>query len=272
MEYIVNGHRLSYEAEGKTARGENEVLLSKAVDLTSKTSWAKNGFSIQPLFDKHTFQEFISGTKELLINAWRNSGLDVDRNFPLDQYHQKAISTEQHLKAVDKTKLLDVDALPLGVKKMEERISEICKTDLVAKNPFDNQSIFHFRVIRPKRADNNPLHRDVWLEDYDDCINLYIPIAGSNPNSSLIIFPGSHLWPESRLEKTTEGALINGVKFNVPAITSISGEYEVTRPDPKENDVLVFSPYLVHGGAVNLNPDTTRISIEMRLWKKSPHL
>jgi len=34
------------------------------------------------------------------------------------------------------------------------------------------------------------------------------------------------------------------------------------------NQVLVFSPYLIHGGAVNLNSNETRISIEIRLWKK----
>ena len=128
-------------------------------------------------------------------------------------------------------------------------------------------SIFHFRVIRPHHRDNNPLHRDVWLEDYDDCINLYIPVAGSNPLSSLIIVPGSHRWPESRVERTTSGSRINGQKFNVPAVTGIRGDYSIARPDPKENEVLIFSPYLIHGGAVNLHPDKTRISIEMRLWQ-----
>jgi ectoine hydroxylase-related dioxygenase (phytanoyl-CoA dioxygenase family) len=45
-------------------------------------------------------------------------------------------------------------------------------------------------------------------------------------------------------------------------------EFEFIRPDPKIGEVLVFSPYLIHGGSVNLNDDTTRISIEVRLWRK----
>jgi ectoine hydroxylase-related dioxygenase (phytanoyl-CoA dioxygenase family) len=106
------------------------------------------------------------------------------------------------------------------------------------------------------------------LQDYSNCINLYIPVCGSNENSSLIIIPGSHLWSESRVERTVSGALINGVKFNVPAVTNIEGSFEVIRPSPESNEVLVFSPYLIHGGAVNLNKDTTRISIELRLWKR----
>jgi ectoine hydroxylase-related dioxygenase (phytanoyl-CoA dioxygenase family) len=156
----------------------------------------------------------------------------------------------------------------LPIEEIEERISAICGVALRARNPYDDQSVFHFRVIRPNSADNNPLHRDVWLEDYAACINLYIPVAGSNARSSLILLPESHYWPESRVQKTVSGAMIGHARFNVPAVTAIEGDYSVMRPDPKENEVLVFSPYLIHGGAVNLNADETRISIEMRLWRK----
>jgi ectoine hydroxylase-related dioxygenase (phytanoyl-CoA dioxygenase family) len=111
------------------------------------------------------------------------------------------------------------------------------------------------------------LHRDVWLEDYESCINLYIPIAGSNALSSLILLPESHYWPESRIERTMSGAHINGIKFNVPAVTAIDGDFTIERPDPQENEMLLFSPYLIHGGAINLNTNKTRISIELRLWR-----
>ena len=35
----------------------------------------------------------------------------------------------------------------------------------------------------------------------------------------------------------------------------------------KENEVMLFSPYLVHGGGYNFNADVTRISLEIRFWK-----
>jgi hypothetical protein len=38
------------------------------------------------------------------------------------------------------------------------------------------------------------------------------------------------------------------------------------RPNPAPSEVLLFSPYLLHGGAVNLNENETRISLEMRFW------
>ena len=267
MKYTVNDITLSYDAVGSKSFGDNKVLLHDAVDLTKNASWHDRGFVIERLFDETTNKDFFRATEHLLKSLWRRSILQFDDHLPLHEYHKVAKTKEQHLAAVEYTKLLDVSDFPLGIQRIEQRIGEVCKAKLVARNPFDNQTIFHFRVIRPKSGDNNPLHRDVWLEDYADCINLYIPVCGSNERSSLIIVPGSHLWPESRVERTVAGAHINGVRFNVPAVTDITGDFNCVRPDPAPGEVLIFSPYLIHGGAVNLNDEQTRISIELRLWK-----
>jgi hypothetical protein len=268
MEYNVNDTTLSYQPVGEFRWGDDRVLLDQAIDLTAQTSWAKSGFTIAELFPSSSYEKFKKGVHDLLTQQWRLAGLNVPANFCLNQYHTLANNFEKHLAAIEKTKLLSVEILPLGIALLEERISELCGVALKAKNPFDNQTVFHFRVIRPNSVDNNPLHRDVWLEDYKDCINLYIPITGSDERSSLIILPESHRWPESSIQRTVDGATINGVKFNVPAVTAIAINYSVVRPAPRENEVLVFSPYLIHGGAVNLNADKTRISIELRLWRK----
>jgi len=219
--------------------------------------------------NEQAFEKFEKETKRLLFFLWRKAGISVPDGFQLEQYHTLTSDRNSHLAAVDKTKLLSVSDFPIPILEIEGRISEICETPLIAKNPFDQQSIFHFRIVRPHSNDNNPLHRDVWLKDYANCINLYIPIAGSNDLSSLSIIPGSHCWRESRIERTQEGALLDGVQYNVPAVTDIRGDYEIVRPNPKRNEVLVFSPYLIHGGAINLNPNQTRISVELRLWKKN---
>lgn len=268
MKYSVNDRSLHYNAEGEKIQGDDRVLLDDAVDLTLKTSWTEQGYTLSKLFSDEVYSAFIKKTHDLLIDLWRNAGLKVPDHFRLDQYHHIANSTDSHFAAIEKTKLINTALFPVHIHIVEDAISKICNEPLVAKNPFDGQSIFHFRVIRPQQPDNNPLHRDVWLEDFEDCINLYIPITGSNENSSLVIIPGSHRWPESKIERTLSGAQIDGIKFNVPAVTALSGEFNSIRPNPGDNKVLVFSPYLIHGGSANLNKDQTRISIELRLWKK----
>jgi len=269
MEYHLNKKKVVYHAEGSKTAGSDKILLQEAIDLTNGKPWGKNGYIVSPFIEENVFKNFEAKTEKLLISLWEKSGLSIPHDFQLDQYHTLAFNQDLHLSAVEKTKLLSVSDFPIPISEIENRISEICETNLVAKNPFDNQSVFHFRVVRPNSNDNNPLHRDVWLEDYANCINLYIPVAGSNELSSLTIIPGSHHWPESKIERTLEGAIVKGTKFNVPAVTRINEEYEIVRPNPQRNEVLVFSPYLIHGGAVNLNPHQTRISIELRLWKKS---
>jgi hypothetical protein len=269
MKYTINNRELQYFAEGEKSIGSESVLLQNDIDLTKNTDWSSVGFSIEKFLDTNTFQIFEGNTYDLLIKCWKIAGLDIPQHFELDQYHVIASDNSTHLGAVEKTKLLPVLDFPIDIKILEERISDICSEELEVKNPFDNQSVFHFRVIRPNTNDNNPLHRDVWLEDYKDCINLYIPVAGSSELSSLILLPGSHHWAESKVERTQSGAIINGVKFNVPAVTSILCDFEAVRPNPQKNEMLVFSPYLIHGGSMNFDQTKTRISIEIRLWKKS---
>ena len=269
MEYKVNEQLLSYNPVGPDYWGGDEVLVNSAVDLTQQTPWHEAGYGVEKLFKADvTFQVFLGETSRLIRHLWQSAGLSIDDDVDLTQYHLLVRDSAQHLAAVGKTKLIETSLFPLGIKNIEERVSDICKIPLHGKNPYDGLEVFHFRVIRPTHGDNNPLHRDVWLEDYDDCINLYIPIAGSTERSSLVLLRGSHLWPERRVKRTREGAVIGGLTYNVPAVTAIEGPYAPVRPNPGFNEVLVFSPYLIHGGAVNLNNDQTRISIEIRLWKK----
>ena len=99
-------------------------------------------------------------------------------------------------------------------------------------------------------------------------MNIYVPIAGSTSKSSLPLMPGSHLMPESELVRTADGSQVNGISYTVPCIVDVIGrKFELTRPNPEPGQFLLFSPYLIHGGAANRNADTTRISLEMRFWR-----
>ena len=44
-------------------------------------------------------------------------------------------------------------------------------------------------------------------------------------------------------------------------------EMKMVRPNPKPGEALIFSPFLIHGAAINGNKDLTRISLELRFPK-----
>ncbi len=265
----LNGQNIELDIEGDRAYGAPVNLLSTDDDLTKNTEFAHIGYAVKPFLSTDQFQHMLEGIKSLVLAYMRNVGLPADNNFNLSQYHRLiGENYQQHLRVIDQTKLIQNADFPIDISLIEKRISEICQIPLKIKNPFTRQEVFHLRIIRPLTTDHNPLHRDVWQDENRNAINLYVPLVGSNHLSSLTIVPESHHWTEELTERTSKGAIVNKVKFNVPGLTGTKRALNIVRPNPAENEVLVFSPYLIHGGAVNLNKDTTRISLEIRLWRK----
>lgn len=265
----LNGHDVQLHIEGERAFGEKVNLLSVDDDLTQNTEFASLGYTIKPFLDDELYQNFKWGIKSLILAYLKDAGLAVDDNFDLAQYHQLiGDDYQRHLEVIERTKLIQNADFPIDISLVEKRITDVCEVPLRVKNPFTGEEVFHLRVIRPHTTDHNPLHRDVWQDENRNAINLYVPLIGSNELSSLTIVPESHHWTEDLTERTMQGAIVNKIKFNVPGLTRSKKPLDIIRPDPGENEVLIFSPYLIHGGAINLNTDVTRISLEMRLWRK----
>lgn len=66
------------------------------------------------------------------------------------------------------------------------------------------------------------------------------------------------------------GARVDDRVFTVPSVVSATRPLTMMRPSPGPNELLVFSPYLIHGGAFNQQKDLTRVSLEMRFWRRQP--
>jgi hypothetical protein len=267
MKASVNQQPVTYQIEGESSPAENRVLLADSIDLTAGTAWAAAGYIVAPFLAPTEQQQLQQGLADLLREALQAAGVSVASDFSVSDYH-RVIGDDQmrHLAVVNTTKEYSLDRLPIAPAVLEARVGELCGRPVQAYNPFDDARIFHLRIVRPGRSDNNPLHRDIWLPDYDNCVNIYVPVAGSTADSSLSLIPGSHWWPESQTERTQQGAVYNGVPYTVPGVKDAPQPLELIRPNPGPEEVLLFSPYLLHGGAVNLNADATRVSLEMRFW------
>ncbi len=283
VKYQIGDQIFVVNIEGEVITGADRILLLEDKNLLAGTPWNEKGFTIQPFLEDEQFRKIKQGITNKIRDLIRRVGGEVDVNFGLEQYH-RYVNDEQHLQIAQLINYgWNVAEFPIDFSIIEERVSEMLGVRVSAEAKhvnaadfdtglstlkYDKVYVFSLRIVRPgKILDNNPPHRDVWIDSLRNAVNIYAPLCGSTENSSLPLIPGSHFFIESEVERTVSGALVNGVKYSVPCVTGVKRNLPILqRPNPSENEVMIFSPYLVHGGALNLEVDTTRISIEVRFW------
>lgn len=263
---------VSFTIEGETGWGAPTVLLDHDDDLTAGRPWAPKGYTVEPFLHPHEYQRLVDGIRTLLARRITAAGMAVPAEFAMERYHDVVVSDEAHARvSAQGPWCLPLADLPVPADVISQRVSEILGVRVSVTPPHHEfPEHFCFRVVRPRSRDNNPPHRDVWLDRLRHAVNIYVPLAGSSSRSSLPVVTGSHRWSEAEIERTQEGAQVNGISFTVPSVVGAAYPLTLTRPDPAANEVLVFSPYLIHGGAFNQQADRTRVSLEMRFWRVPP--
>lgn len=262
----IDSQPVTYDVEGDFFWGEDEVLYEKDSDTLSDASWEADGFSIIHLFssDEHAAIKD-SLTRKLQEIIFEVTGREIS-NLQISQYH-KYVSSEEHREIIFKTRNLDFSSFVIDKDALCEKVAHYLGKRVVTKNLELEHDIVILRISRPNTLDINPPHRDGYLKIWQRTINLWIPIVGCEQKSSLPLIPGSHHWNEKKILRTqAKGAKIEGNPYHVPAILDTTdGLLNFVRPNPKEGDALIFTPYLVHGSAINQLEDTTRMSLEIRL-------
>lgn len=270
IKFNVENKIIEFVVFGETFYGEDEILLDNEIDLTANTSFRDTGFACVPFLSKENNEKIREGFRKLIFDlASEFDEFKISYNdFLLEDYHNY-VNDEIHYSIVNNLKKgLSADFFPIDISIVEQRMSEICNIGPLSSylNEFKSKT-FSFRIVRPGVNESNPPHRDVWLDRLKNAINIYFPIAGSSIDSSLPLVLGSHRWKESEIERTTKGAVTKNLQYSVPTVTGSLREIKMIRPQPQENEVLVFSPYLIHGGAYNFQNNKTRVSLEARFWK-----
>ena len=236
--------------------GNDYVMLDSDINLFKNTDIDKNGYKI---FD-------IDNYNELLQNLLKTQILNLtNKDINLKDYHNQ-ITDYEHT--------LILNAMPYK-KTMNNELNtfSLYLENMISTVLNDKIKIFNddlwIRICRPSNISNNdfnPCHRDVYLDFYRNIVNIYLPIEGSNELSALTIQPGSHKWNENQTRITEGGAFFPSTnkKYSVDAIAASKIPLNMIRPNPSTEQLMLFSPYLIHGCANNNNPDTTRISLEVR--------
>ncbi len=264
---FIDDKLYEFEVKGDFFWGEDKLLFNVKDSVISKMIWRDKGYGIVNTFIKDEFFKLKSSVKDNIIKAIELSNIDFNKStFTLDKYHEIVDTDLKHNKVIDVTRNLENTDFDFDIEVLAKRVGNILGYKLTSWVEELQKSHIQIRISRPNSLDINPPHRDGYLSFWEDIINVWIPIEGCNENSSLPVFSGSHLINESDILRTkSKGAEINGNVYNVPCIIETKDEdIKMVRPNPKEGEILIFTPFLIHGAGVNKNKNITRVSLELR--------
>jgi len=273
--YSINDREVKLDVKAEhIVPGKDNVLYVKD-GPSIHAPWERDGYIVTNFLYQKLFDSFYSFVYDYIVCNLKKIRSFNTSEFTLDTYH-KFVDDKEHLaflKSVAAGRFgisgISLSKLPFSYKSFDDFVSLVCNKKFTCKKTFYKvftSNHFWLRIVRPNSNDNNPPHRDNHLMRNRKIVNIYAPIAGSNENSSLPIIPGSHFWSDSDLEITKGKAYINGIKFTNPAIVSSKNELKMITPNPQFGQLMLFTPYAIHGGGRNFNKDLTRISLEMRFW------
>ena len=267
---FIDDKPFEFKVDGDFFWGKPELLYQEEDNILSKMFWKNDGYNIVKAFQNADFLKLQESVKSIIFNALKSNNVSVDSStFDLKDYHKYATNDELHNQVISITRNLETSDFNFDIDRLAKRFGDILGYKLTSYVEELKKSHIQIRISRPKSLDINPPHRDGYLSYWEDIINVWLPIAGCNEKSSLPVMGKSHLIPENEILRTeSKGAKINGNIYYVPCILETkSGAIKMTRPNPQETEALLFSPFLIHGAAVNENEDITRVSLELRFPK-----
>lgn len=263
----IDNKPFSFNVEGDFFWGKDELLYNVDDSVLSKMDWEKDGYHVVSIFTDDEFQRLTRSIENNIIEAIKANNIEFnEKDFSLEKYHEIIDSDELHNQVISITRNLENKDFDFDIDLVAKRFGNILGYKLSSWVEELQKSHIQIRISRPNSLDINPPHRDGYLSYWKDIINVWIPIEGCNEQSSLPVFPGSHMIPEDQILRTTsKGAKINDNIYYVPCILETkAGSINMIRPNPKYGEALLFTPFLIHGAAVNNNKNITRVSLELR--------
>ena len=266
---FIDNEPFRFKVEGDFFWGAGEALYEAENNIISKVPWTQDGYTVVDAFTSEEFKRFKESVRQNIMKAMSSNAIDFEPDtFELESYHKVVTTNEAHLSVINQTRNLTNSDLDFDIDSLAERFGKVLGYRLTSWIEELQKTHIQIRISRPSTLDINPPHRDGYLSYWKDIINVWAPIAGCNDKTSLPVVPGSHLFPEKEILRTeSQGAKINGNTYFVPCILKTAdGDLHMIRPNPSPGQAILFTPFLIHGAAVNRS-DVTRVSIELRFPK-----
>jgi hypothetical protein len=265
----IDGLMVEINCTGSTfAHGNNEVLVNPDTDILFHQDWYKQGYKTYEFLPRNRMDKVIEFTTEVIRKIVDSQGIKTE-NFTLAKYHHYVTDFDTHLRVVKRTRDLFPEDFNFDIQSVYKEVEDSIGIELSDFSPHLKKQIHLIvRINRPKSTDFNPPHKDVYGSPIKNFLNAWIPLVGVNENSSLPLVPSSHLLNENQVYRTFKGGIISGNQYRVVSVSKWNDSNHMTRPEVKVGEVLIFTPHLIHGCAFNNQEDTTRVSLELRLFKK----
>ena len=263
----IDGRSFEYDLQGDFSWGPDEVLYREDADVLEQTRLKTSGFAKVPFLDEAEQAEFKGQVKSVIDRILAGIPQLQGQALPsLEQYHEVVSDQELHREVISQTRELRFGDIGLDPRMIESRIGRFLGVKLSSHVRRLGRDHIQLRVSRPNSYDINPPHRDAYLDVWKNVLNLWLPVCGCSELSSLPVMAGSHLINEKDVFRTSNGgAVIGENQYRVPGIADTRVGMDMVRPNPAANEVLAFTPFLIHGAAFNQDPLTTRMALEFRL-------
>lgn len=253
VETLIDGRPVRWPVGGEFAWGEGPALSGAETDPRAP-ALDPVGYRVLDL------PEGVVGRVRRAAAAFL--GLSPDA---LEAYHRHTDETG-HAELIQRSRELRFADLGLDAGEIIALLEPVLGLRLSPIVPTIGRDHVQLRVNRPGSTDYNPPHRDGALTVWANSVNIWLPVAGVDARTSLCILPGSHRVAEASCWQTRPGgATIDGKPYRVPAIARLrDGPLRMIRAPVRSGQALIFSPYLIHGLALNETADVTRMALEFR--------
>lgn len=251
--------------------GDAICLADKFSDITKYQNWYNLGYDIISTKKIFNFKKVKNNIQNLIFKMISEVDKNLSENeFTLEKYH-RFVDKSLHFEIIKKTRDLNISDFGFKSEELLEYVSNLIGTKVNWRSSGSYDPKIIVRINTPNSSNFNPAHKDIY-QVYDKTnhipkmVNLWIPICGVKEKTGLPLALGSHLIHENKVLRTKAGVFMGGEKYNVNCIKSWDQRNTLKTIIPKEDQMIIFSSYLIHGLAKNYNEDETRISLEFRLF------
>ena len=231
-----DGERVTFDVEGETSWGAPGVLLDQDDNLVAGRPWADAGFSVEPFLAPSDYDRLVAGIQACWSGASRPRGC---RCHPASRWIGITMSSRPtpriarfRIRAPGVTASRTCPVAGRDDQRAASARSSECASPPRLRTPI-SPSISASASSGPAAATTT---RRIVMSGSIACATRSTSTCRSRAARRVRRLPlvrGSHRWAESEIERTVEGARVNGIVFTVPSVVGAAHPLSLRAAGPR---------------------------------------